>query len=483
MQKGRADTVFGSDYGDEGKGRIVDVLLENGDYTIACRFNGGPNAGHTLFKDGEKLILNSIPSGILYKNIINYIGSGCVVDPVHIFDTEIPRIKAFIPIDGRIKISALATAITPTQIFWDKATGKMVGTTGRGIGPAYADKARRAEGKSIRYLRLCDILAAPEKAGEIIKKNYEESIKIASALGMDIEEADDINERIDRFIGATLELDRNGLIEKDPLWMTKMVEDGKNVLMEGAQAFGLDITYGAAPFTTSSNTVAGNAYVGGDLAAKYHGKTYGVAKAIASRVGSGPFVGEFGGRKSERYCDEKDTEGKPKYLQEKESELYDTNSLLKSDDTLKFGIGLRMKTGEYGATTKRPRRVGMPDLFRLAFAVRRSGADKLYVTKMDCLKEYANNTLYEGKIPVITGYRLNGKTIDYVPASAEEQYDIEPVITLMPAIPDISDIRMEKDLPPQAIEMIELIKKITRCPIGGIGVGPERNQMVFLEKE
>jgi adenylosuccinate synthase len=507
MKPGKVDVIVGLDYGDEGKGRFTDIKLESGIYTVVDRFNGGNNAGHTLFINGKKVILNSIPSGVFYPNVINYIGSGCVVDPLHILNDEIPKVQEHVSLDGRFKISALATAITPVHVFWDRLTGAMIGTTGKGIGPAYADKAKRAEGDKIRSLRIGDVLANPMKAREIMLGNFEELLEILKYTGnkealskycrslgfqgefvmnnlMELVNLADLNSkvrpRIDEFIDATRKLDQMGFIEKDSLWITKMLENGKNVLMEGAQAFGIDVTYGTVPFQTSSSTVEGNAFVGGDAPSKYHGEVIGITKAIASRVGAGPFVGEYGGRESEKYCDEKDSNGKPKYKEEAETQMYSMEELLNSRDPMKFGIALRRLTGEYGATTKRPRRIGMPDLFRLSQAARRSGVDKLYITKTDCLAEYAGKPIFEGQIPMITGYKLNGKEIDYVPFNADELYQVEPQVEFTPAFGDISKIRIAKDLPEEVLKFVNRVQEMTRCKVAGIGVGPGRDELVNL---
>lgn len=501
MKPGKADIIVGLDYGDEGKGRITDGKLQSGDYQIVTRFNGGNNAGHTLVPaPGKKLILNSIPSGILYSDVTNYIGSGCVVDPVNLIENEFRLLKDHLELTPeRLKISALATAITPAHILWDRISGGMVGTTGKGIGPAYTAKARRAENGLVKNLRLGDILANPKLAAEVIKLNYQEifdfledkkHLKIMSQFSArygitnhyDFQYFKDTHapREIDQFIKSVQELAQRGFIEKDPLWLTSEVENGKNVLMEGAQAFGLDITYGTTPYTTSSNTFSGAAYVGGDLAPSHHGKIFGVTKAIASRVGSGPFVGEFGGKESEEYCDQKLGDGSPAVNREKENSL-PINQLLESSSPFEFGIALRSKTEEYGATTGRPRRIAMMDLHRLSTASRLSGVDELYITKVDSLTHYTRNRLFEGKIPLITGYELNGQEINHTPSNAQELYEVQTKLSFIPAIPDISQIRSAENLPEAVIQLVDLVQKFTKTKVAAIGVGPGREEMVYLK--
>lgn len=506
MQPGYADIIVGLDYGDEGKARITDIKLESGNYSVVARFNGGNNAGHTLIlADGSKLVLHSVPSGVLYKNIINYIGSGCVVDPVFVAFTEIPGMPKSIDLTGRLKISTLCTAITPVHILWDRLTGALIGTTGRGIGPAYTDKARRTDGDVLRNIRLADILIDSEQARKTILAHYNKILQLlhfpnnlvmlsAYCLknGLKFENASqvelvqifdhhqDMQEQIKNFIDACKDLKRNGFLEPDPLWLTKQVEVGQNVLMEGAQAYGIDVTYGAVPYTTSSSTVASNAYVGGDLSAKFHRKVFGVTKAICSRVGAGPFVGEFGGSESETYCAAKDEKGQVLYPQTKEKAMYNPDELMKSENVLELGIALRMKTGEYGATTGRPRRIGMVDLMRLKSAIHRTGVDELYITKVDCLTHYQSNALFDGQIPVITKYKSYKVEIDHVPVTAHELYRVTPVISRLASFGDISHVRSVADLPSEVRAFVQFVEQFTSCQVAGIGVGPGRDEMVYF---
>ncbi len=513
---GFSEVIVGLDYGDEGKGRITDQKLSTGDYQIDVRFNGGNNAGHSLkLPNGNVLVVNSIPSGILHSDIINYIGSGCVVDPVHLIHNEIPKIEKHLKLTGRLKISALATAVTPIHILWDQITGKSIGTTGKGIGPAYSDRARRAERDSIRNVRLTDVINTPGNTLYLLRDHYSQLAAIlstrafaltrkqlASKLGMSTKTIDECSnnpdtllcqlpgkigiwEQIDQFITCTLELEARGFIEKNPLWLTHEVKSGKNVLMEGAQAHGLDVTHGIPPFTTSSNTIAPNAYVGGDLPVKYHHKTIGVSKLICSRVGAGPFVGELGDKTSEEYCTEKDEDGNTRWTKDEEQKIYESkmDELKHSPDPFKFGIYLRMKTGEYGATTGRPRRVGIIDLVRLRHACAINGVDELYLTKGDCLQEYHNNVALEGIIPVISHYTLNGKLIDYIPTTAKELHEIKPITKVFATPEHNSEGKYDESfeaLPPEIQKIVTYIQEIVATKIVGLGIGPSRDEIIHL---
>lgn len=469
MNKGRADIIVGLDYGDEGKGRITDQKLESGEYSVVARFNGGNNAGHTIIDpQGEKIILNAIPSGVLYPNMINYVGSGSVVDPTHLVKTEIPRVEKSAKLDGRLKISALATAITPIHILDDRLGDKMIGTTGKGIGPAYTAKVKRAQGDVIHNLRLAEILANPVRAKLTLEAHLAELWKKCKREGRELS-IKELDAQLEEFIESTLILEKRGFIEKDNLWLTKQVEAGRNVLMEGAQAYGLDVGLGIVPFTTSSHTFAGNAFVGGDLSPRVMGRIFGVSKLIPSRVGSGPFVGELGGNKSETYCAEKKADGSPRYSLTEEANMYIADELLRSDDPFEFGVGLRMKTAEYGATTGRPRRVGIIDLYRMANAARHTGIDELFLTKFDSLKIFEGNNLFKGKLPVIIGYRRDGRMIDYVPATSDELSSVEPMVELV-NIPEIMDEKA----------FVEMVQQSTRARVAGLGVGPGRNEMRYL---
>lgn len=465
---GFADVLIGLQYGDEGKARIVDMIAK--DYDIIARFNGGANAGHTIeTKDGGKVALQQIPSGIFYPDKILYIGSGCVVN-IEKLVTEIAKIELLnVKLKGRLKISCQASVVQPHHILMDGLIGKTVGTTKNGIGPCYADKAYRMEGDRLLNVRLGDLLSDPEHFFTAIRDNYEVTRVDYDIRNLDIEAAvKELKNAFDQI---------KDYIEEDTLFLEKKVSAGARVLFEGAQSVMLDVTRGSVPFVTSSHTMAAAAFLGGDLCVDYHRKTIGVAKAVMSRVGHGPFASEFGGRKSEKYCMEIH-EDKPKYNKATE-EAYDIEKLLKSADEFDFGIAMRVLSGEYGTVTARPRRVGMLDLVQLSYAMKLNGVDELVINKCDLLNVFASSA--KGEIPLVVSYLLDGKTIDYVPGSVNSYYKVEPVVEYKKAFEeDISSVRNFEDLPASLKALLKEIEEKTSSKITGIGVGPERDQFVKI---
>lgn len=466
MKPGKSNILIGVQYGDEGKVKVLDKLLDNTD--ITARFNGGANAGHTL-KVGDKTIINhQIPSGIFYDDMLLYIGSGCVVNP-KIANGEISHIKDNgINIEKRLFVAANTPLVQPHHLILDGIHGKDIGTTNNGIGPAYADIAMRAHGSKLRNLQLGTYINNPNKGFETMLDNLGDVIE-----KYNLKDIDELNLACD----FDEEVKKLGLYCcKDPLFLEKLVQSGKNVFFEGANSVMLDAVCGIVPYVTSSRTLAGSAYIGGDLSLRYHDKTVGVAKAIMSRVGNGPFISEFGGSASEAYCAEGEGYAHKK---EWESMMYNPDELLRSDDLMDVGVALRMLGGEYGATTKRPRRIGMLDLVMLKQNCMLNAVDELYINKIDCLSDFSKTTL-EG-IPLVTAYELDGKTIDYIPTSIEECRRAKPVIEYMPAFSeDISGIREYKNLPSPVQSLVKKIEENIETKVAGIGVGPEREQFVKI---
>ncbi|MBI4981216.1 adenylosuccinate synthetase [Candidatus Woesearchaeota archaeon] len=475
---GTSTVLVGLQYGDEGKGRILDKLLKsNPDDKVVARFNGGPNAGHTVKEGESELKLHQIPSGVLDQNAILYIATGCVINPEKLVAEigDIERIgKQFnrdLSLNGRLFISSKVTLIQPHQQLLDGINGMTLGTTGNGIGYAYAGKALRKERDFLRSLRLGDYLADSSNCQKSSELNLLEVLNEHPILNRRT-----ALESLDQFNGAIGKL--QSYVSFDPLFLEKKVRAGLDVFFEGAQAFMLDVDHGTYPFVTSSNTVAGAAYVGGDLSPKYHHKTIGVAKAIMSRVGNGPFVSEFGGEKSEIYCME---DGGKAHTKPQESAAYNPQELLNSKDQFELGIALRMLGNEYGATTGRPRRLGMLDLVQLKQACALNGVDELYINKFDQLALF-RETVPPG-VPVVTGYVLGGKEIDYVPASSEAYRRVDPIITYLPHLPEISHLRQYNGLPQQVKTLISFIEDFVEVKIHGIGVGPERDEFVDTSPE
>lgn len=463
---GHSDVLVGVQYGDEGKARVIDNIAH--EYDIIARFNGGPNAGHTLEVGSKRIALHQVPSGVFHPNMFLYVGSGCVLNLEKLL-VEIQEIKENnLVLDDRFCISNQVTVIQPHHILLDKIMGKAIGTTVNGIGPAYADRALRSDGTYLRNLRLGDILDSPDLARETIIGNYLQTIDLHGIP----EENIPIQQEAEKILAAADTLQK--AICRNPLFLDDLVRGGKNVLFEGAQASMLDVTKGTVPYVTSSHTIAGSAYVGGDLSPQHHRKTIGVAKAIMSRVGNGPFVSELGGRRSEVYCAA--DEGK-KYTKQVELSMYSVGELLQSGDMLEIGIALRMLGDEYGATTKRPRRIGMLDLVSLAQHCRINGVNQLYLNKVDCLTDFARTSL-KG-IPMVTAYFLDGQEIRYVPGTSKGNRNAQPVVKYYPHIEsDLSGVRNYSSLPREVQELVTVIEQFAGCKIAGIGVGPERKQFV-----
>jgi len=467
-QMKRSRVLIGLQYGDEGKARVLDKIIDDTD--IVARFNGGANAGHTLKVDDVEIALHQIPSGIFYEEMQLYIGSGNVVNPTKTV-AEIEDIESKgISLDDRLLIASNVSLVQPHHIVLDSRHGKDIGTTCNGIGPVYADQAMRAEGSRIKNVKLGDFLNNKEAAIQSVKENLEEAV---SQLGLESNEIDQAT-LVNQFVEDATKLE--AYLCEDPLYLNKQVESGKKVFFEGANSIMLDPVAGVVPYTTSSRTLAANAYIGGDLSLKYHDKTIGVAKAIMSRVGNGPFISEFGGETSEQYCAEDHGNA---HTKEYEKANFDPKELVKSDDMLEVGIGLRMLGNEYGASTKRPRRIGALDLVMLRQNVALNGVDELYINKFDLLRDFSETSL--PGIPIVTAYELDGKVIDYMPTSEAECRRAKPIVEYEPAFTeDITDVRDYEMLPTQVKSLIDRIESEVGTKVCGIGVGPERDQFVRI---
>jgi adenylosuccinate synthase len=466
---GYSDVLIGLQYGDEGKARVVDLMAK--DYDIIARFNGGANAGHTIVYNDVKIALHQVPSGVFYEDKILYIGSGCVIDIVRLAK-EIEEVESHgLKLKGRLHISSQCSLVQPHHIMIDTLTGGKIGTTNRGIGPCYADKARRMVGERIVNIRIGDLHHEPQQYFQAIQDNFVAESRIwgQSTNGNVAEEVNLIKESFERI---------KDYVQVDTLWMEKQVYNGKKVLFEGAQSSMLDISKGAIPFVTSSSTIASAAYVGGDLSIKYHRKVIGVAKAIISRVGNGPFTSELGAAESEKYASESNPDGTTKnsYTLEKS---FDVDTLIKSESDFEIGTALRILSYEYGSTTGRPRRIGILDLVQLKYSARMNGVDELVITKMDVLKEFSRTK--KQKIPLVVKYSLNNREIDFIPASASSYYRTIGTKQEMECFEtDIQDVKNFDQLPSQCQELVKFIEDYTECKIVGLGVGPEREQYVKI---
>ncbi|MGH7246426.1 MAG: adenylosuccinate synthetase [Candidatus Levyibacteriota bacterium] len=466
MRKGYTDVLIGLQFGDEGKARVVDMIAKQ--YNVIARFNGGANAGHTIDTKKGKIALKQIPSGIFYPNILLYIGSGCVVNIVKLC-AEIAAVEELgIQLTNRLHINSQASIIQPHHVFIDEIIGQEVGTTKNGIGPAYGDKAIRMKKDMLVNIRLADLLEDTPYFLNILKKNLVETVEKYALTDVDVQKT--INE-----LASCFEKIKK-YIQPDPLFLQRKVEQGAKVLFEGAQSVMLDISKGSVPYVTSSNTVAAAAYVGGDVSVDFHRKTIGVAKAVMSRVGYGPFPSEYGGTKSETYCMAM-TGNKPTYGKDVEK-TYDVKKLLASEDEFEMGKALRVLSGEYGTVTTRPRRIGMLDAIQLSYAVSSNGVNEIILNKCDLLREFADTK--KKKIPTVTGYSLDGKKISYFPASIAACKRVKTTVSYFePFSEDVSTIRTYSKLPKQLQNLIAEIEKQAGAKITGVGVGPQRDQFVW----
>ncbi len=417
--------VVGAQWGDEGKGKIIDLLSENAD--VVARYQGGANAGHTVVVEGEQTILHLVPSGILHENTVCLIGNGVVVDPVALMqEIEFLESKG-VAVIGRLFISHRAHLIMPYHKLLDEAkekkdAGNKIGTTGRGIGPAYVDKVNRMG------IRIVDLLHRPtfeEKLRRNIAEKNEILKKIYKAAEMDVEQivSDyiEFDQRVDPFI-------------KDvSTYITDAIHSDKVILLEGAQGTLLDIDFGTYPYVTSSNPTSGGACAGVGIGPTYIDDVVGVIKAYTTRVGMGPFPTEI------------------------------------SDDV---GINLRELGSEFGATTGRPRRCGWFDAVIANFAVRVNGLSSFVLTKMDVL-----DSLDEIKICV--AYTYNGKTITSFPSEKRILDGCNPVYETLPGWKqETSGIRRFDELPQNARNYIKRIEELTGTPVSIVSVGSDREQTI-----
>jgi len=422
----KIDLILGLQWGDEGKGKIVDVLTE--DYNIIARFQGGPNAGHTLEFDGIKHVLHTIPSGIFHENKLNIIGNGVVIDPV-ILKTEIDKLHELdVDLSEKLMISRKAHLILPTHRLIDKASElskgkKKIGSTLKGIGPTYMDKTGR------NGLRVGDLELDgwEEKLNNLIKKH----LNLVDNFNVDFDF--NIQKLTDEFTESIKFLKKIKFIDSEH-FLNKSIDEGKKVLGEGAQGSLLDIDFGTYPYVTSSNTTSAGACTGLGIAPNKINKVYGIFKAYTTRVGSGPFP----------------------------TELFDL-------------IGERMaKIGnEFGATTGRPRRCGWLDLVSLKHSITVNGVTDLIMMKGDVLSGI-------DKIKVCTKYNYNGEVVDYMPFSIMDK-NIEPIYEEIDGWDeDITQAKSYNDLPLNFKNYVEFLEDKLNLKIKIVSVGPDRKQTIFI---
>ncbi|MCM1521340.1 MAG: adenylosuccinate synthase [Muribaculaceae bacterium] len=421
----KVDVLLGLQWGDEGKGKVVDVLTPR--YDVVARFQGGPNAGHTLEFEGKKYVLRSIPSGIFQHGQINIIGNGVVLDPV-LFKQEAEELeKSGVDLRSILRISKKAHLITPTHRLLDAANekakgGKKIGTTGKGIGPTYTDKISR------NGLRLGDVF-----------HNFDEKYGALRALHLSRLESmgatpDNLDDLEKTWMEAIEYIKGYEIVDSEHL-VNNLLAEGKSVLCEGAQGTLLDIDFGSYPFVTSSNTISAGACSGLGVAPNKIGEVYGIFKAYCTRVGSGPFP----------------------------TELFDET-----------GKTIRDLGHEYGAVTGRERRCGWIDLVALRYAIMLNGVTQLIMMKSDVLDGF-------DEIKACTAYKINGEETRQFPYSIEE--GIEPVYTTLPGWKtDMTKMQSEEEFPAEFKAYIDFLEKELATPITIVSIGPDRKQTILRKK-
>ena len=420
--------VVGAQWGDEGKGKIVDRFTEFAD--VVARYQGGNNAGHTLVVGGEKTVLHLIPAGVLHKGKTCIIGNGVVVDPT-VFMMEIDRLKqkGYLADDSQLVLSLDAHVIMP----WHKAVdlareqsmgaGK-IGTTGRGIGPTYEDKVAR---RGIRVRDLLDPVKLARRVNERLPVAQEELRRLGADAALDAgvitAEYAALGKRL-----AVYARDASRILHE-------LIKGGRSVLFEGAQGTLLDVDHGTYPFVTSSNTVAANAATGTGVGPTAIDEVIGIAKAYSTRVGGGPYPTEQKGA---------------------------------------IGEELRRIGQEFGATTGRPRRTGWFDAVAMRYAARVNGLHGLAIMKLDVLSGFP-------EIQVAVAYRLDGKTLDEMPGDPEELERCEPVYESLPGwIEPLSGVRSWDALPAAARSYVKRLEVLTGVPVIAVSVGPDREETILL---
>lgn len=417
----KVDVLLGLQWGDEGKGKVVDVLTPR--YDVISRFQGGPNAGHTLEFNNIKHILHNIPSGIFREDKLNIIANGVVLDPI-IFRREIEAIEALdIDLTQNLWISRKAHLILPTHRILDAASeaakGKSkIGSTLKGIAPTYMDKTGR------NGLRVGDIDFKFKEKYEALKAKHMQLLKLYDyEYNLDEEE---------KFFEA-IEVIRKFTRVDTEYEIYRLLEEGKSILAEGAQGTLLDIDFGSYPFVTSSNTICAGACTGMGIAPSAIGEVFGIFKAYCTRVGSGPFPSEL--------------------LDEEGEKLRDIGK-------------------EYGATTGRPRRCGWLDLVALKYSLMLNGVTQLIMTKTDVLDTFE-------VIRVATAYSVDGELTDQMPFDLDA--DVLPVFTEMPGwLTDLTGVRSKEQFPKELKDYITFLEKELQVPIKYLGVGPDREQIIEL---
>lgn len=421
-----AVVIVGAQWGDEGKGKATDLLGPRADYVV--KPNGGNNAGHTVVVNGQKFELKLLPAGILSENATPVIGNGVVVNPEALF-SEIEGLQARGADTSKLKISANAHLVAPYHQTMDKVTERFlgkraIGTTGRGIGPAYMDKVGRL---GIRMQDILDESILRQKVEGALRQKNQLLVKVYNRRHVEVDEI------VDYFMSYAERL--KPMIVDTTQLLNKALDEGKTLLMEGGQATFLDVDHGTYPFVTSSNPTAGGACVGSGVGPTRISRVIGIQKAYTTRVGAGPFP----------------------------TELFD-----------KMGDFLRTTGGEFGVNTGRPRRCGWYDAVLARQAVRINGLTDLFITKLDVLTGLE-------KIPVCVAYEVDGVRFDEIPMTQTDFHHAKPIYEYFDGWNEsISDAKTLDELPENARKYVHKLEELSGCRISAIGVGPDRDQTIVV---
>ena len=418
--------VVGLQWGDEGKGKIVDALTEK--FDIVARYQGGNNAGHTVVVNGEKFVLHLIPSGILHPDKLCVIGNGVVVDPAALL-SEIAELGGRgISVEGNLAVSDRAHVVFPYHKLLDRLQesdpkGRKIGTTGRGIGPCYADKSSRVG------IRMGELLNEKTFSKRLRQNVAQKNRLLTSLYGAEPVSCEGI---LEDYLGYVEKL--RPLVRDTVTMLNRADKAGKRILFEGAQGTLLDVDFGTYPCISSSHASAGGVSIGTGVPPRAVGRVLGVAKAYCTRVGEGPFMTEL-------------------------------------DDDV--GRGLREKGGEFGATTGRPRRCGWFDAVAVKHTATACGVDSIALTKLDVLTGLQN-------ISIAVNYMVNGELRDTMPADAETLAACEPVSLSFPGWKeDISGCRSFSELPPNAQSYVKALEEQVGTPVASVGVGTDRDAVIY----
>jgi adenylosuccinate synthase len=429
LKKGKTPVIVGAQWGDEGKGKIVDVLSES--FSVVARYAGGHNAGHTVIINGKKFILQLVPCGVLRARCRSVIGNGVVLDPLA-FLKEVGTLRdAGVKVDGTLFISNRAHVILPyhrmIELAAENAPGRVkIGTTSRGIGPAYEDKMGR------RGLRVADLLDS-----QLLKKHIENAVREKNMIAHALFNSEplDADKMYSEYARAAEQI--APFVCDTAVLLNQALADGESILFEGAQGTMLDIDHGTYPFVTSSSATSGGAVIGTGVAPNAIDSVIGISKAYCTRVGEGPFP---------------------------------------SEDKGEAGENLRKRGNEYGAVTGRPRRTGWLDFPLLRYSNMINGTDWLVVTKLDVLDELA-------EIPVCVGYKIDGKPASDAPAQAWGYEKIECVYKNIPGWQTSTEgITDYAKLPAKAREYLAFLEKESGAKIGMVSTGPDRDHTIFVDE-